>query len=376
MLVCNNCVMDDTDPSFSVNNDGLCSHCTSFYKRAAKIWEQSCSGELEANFSELCRQIKRESIGKDYDCIVGLSGGLDSSYMLHTLVTKYNMRPLVFHVDAGWNTKDATQNIDRITTKLGVELFVEVVDWENMREVQKSFYKAGVSHLDTPQDVAFFTSTYNFAIKHDIKYIMNGGNVSTEGVMVPLEWMYYANDTRQFDDIINQFSSKPIINFPKVSILETKILMPYFKGVKVVRPLNSIRYIRAEAEDVLSKEYGFVSFANKHYESVFTRFNEGYWLPKRFNYDTRKITYSSLILTGQMTRHKAIEILKNSAMSEHEWEHEKLYIAKKLKITIDEFESYMVLPKRTFQDYRNLAWLYNLGAWVLSTFGSEVSIKK
>jgi hypothetical protein len=153
-------------------------------------------------------------------------------------------------------------------------------------------------------------------------------------------------------------------------------LFPYFKGIKVVRPLNSIRYIKSEAEEVLAKKYGFVPFTNKHYESVFTRFYEGYWLPKRFNYDTRKITYSSLILTGQMKRNEAVEMLKNSAMTEDEWEHEKLYIAKKLKLTIDEFESYLVLPKRTFRDYKNLAWLYNLGAWFLNTFGNEVSIRK
>ena len=151
--------------------------------------------------------------------------------------------------------------------------------------------------------------------------------------------MYYANDTRQFDDITSQFSSKPILKFLKVPILETKIFIPYFKGVKVIRPLNSIKYVRAEAVDVLSKYYGFVSFTNKHYDALFTRFNEGYWLPKRFNYDTRKVTYSSLILTGQMTRLEAIEILKTSAMTEQEWEHEKLYIAKKLKITTEEFES-------------------------------------
>ena len=376
MAVCNNCVMDDTDPVFRVDNDGMCSHCQSFYKHSAKIWAESCSGDLEASLSEQCRRIKRESIDKDYDCIVGLSGGLDSSYMLHTLVTKYNMRPLVFHVDAGWNTKDATQNIDRITTKLGVELFVEVIDWENMREVQKSFYKAGVSHLDTPQDVAFFASTYNFAIKHGIKYIMNGGNISTEAVMVPLEWMYYANDIRQFDDIISQFSDKPIENFPKMSVSDSKIRLPYLHGVKVVRPLNSIRYIKSEAEELLSKEYGFVPFSNKHYESVFTKFYEGYWLPRRFNYDTRKVTYSSLILTGQMTRTKALELLKTSSLTEDEWKHEKLYVAKKLKVSIAEVESYFALPKRSFRDYKNASWLYNLGAWVLNKFGGEGSIRK
>ena len=376
MLSCKNCVMDQSDPSLTLNNDGVCHHCSDFYKDSAETWRQSSNGELEEVFKNQCIRIKSESVGKDFDCLVGLSGGLDSSYMLHSLVTKYGLKPLVFHVDAGWNTKDATQNIHNITTKLGLELFVEVVDWENIREVQKAFYRAGVSHLDTPQDVAFFAATYNFAIKHDIKYIMNGGNISTEAVMVPLEWMYYANDTMHFNDIVDQFSNKVEMNFPTFSILKSKVYLPYFKKIKVIRPLNLIRYVKEEAEKTLSEEYGFLPFKNKHYESVFTRFNEGYWLPRKFNYDTRKVTFSSLILTGQMTRDQALRKLSKSDLTEEEWVHEKNFIVKKLKISSEEFEGYFNLKNRSFRDYKNLSLLYSFGARFLNLIGGEFSIKK
>jgi N-acetyl sugar amidotransferase len=297
--------MDVTDTAIKFDENGVCDHCNSFHKYTQPKWhiDQRGLSKLEA----IIEKVRTAGRGREFDCILGLSGGLDSSYMLHLLVKKFELRPLVFHVDGGWNTDLAVNNIQVLVEKLNLDLFTEVIDWEDMRDLQLAFFKSGVSMLDVPQDHAFVAVLYKFANKHGVNYIMNGGNISTECVRNPLEWLYYGTDMWLINDIRARFCTRPLSNFPFSSVFSHKVYLKYIKKVKVIRALNYLPYTKEIAIKTLREEYGWRSYPQKHFESRFTRFFEGYWLPTRFGYDTRKVQFSSLILTGQMTRAEAID---------------------------------------------------------------------
>ena len=226
------------------------------------------------------------------------------------MVKDFGLSPLVFHVDAGWNSQTAVNNIECMIDKLNLDLFTEVINWEEMKDLQLSFFKSGVPHIDTPQDHAFFATMYKFSSKYNVKNILTGGNYSTECVRNPIEWMYYQSDSYQIKDIHSKFGSIPLKTFPLTSILWHKFYLPYFRGIRVHRPLDMMPYKKEDAKNLLINEYGWEEYTQKHFESRFTRFFESYWLPERFGFDTRKVQYSSLILTNQMTRVEALERLK------------------------------------------------------------------
>ena len=306
--ICVNCVMNTTDSRIFFTESGLCDHCVDFYRNVKPSWTRDINDPQ--CLEKIIHKIKNEGKNKEYDSILGLSGGVDSSYMLHTVVKEFGLKPLVFHVDGGWNSELGVHNIQVMVDKLGLDLYTEVINWEEMRDFQLAFFKSGVPHLDVPQDHAFIATLYKFADKYNIKYILNGGNVSTECVRNPMEWMYYGTDMAQIKDIKNQFGTVEMKTYPFSSILRHKIYLRYIRGVKVVKPLNYRPYIKSEAMKILVKEYGWKPYAQKHFESRFTKFYEGYWLPERFGFDTRRVQFSSLIITNQMTREEALAKLK------------------------------------------------------------------
>ena len=357
--ICTNCVMDSTDPKNTFDKNGLCRHCRNFINNIQPNWITGNRGWKTLQI--FVERIKKEGMGKDFDCILGMSGGIDSSYLAYIAKTKLGLRPLVFHVDAGWNSQTAVNNIEKIVDKLGLDLFTEVVDWEEMRDLQLAFFKAGVAHLDTPQDHAFFAAMYNFASKYKIKYILNGGNYSTECVDNPLEWHYHASDLVQLKDIHEQFGQRPLVNFPRSDILTYKVYYRYVKGIKVIRPLNYVPYIQKEAKELLKNEFGWQEYPHKHYESRFTKFYEGYWKPIKFAIDMRKVQFSSLILTGQITREEALRRLEQPAWDDGTIRDEFEYIATKLRISIEELQSYLDAPNKSHRDYKNREWVFNLG---------------
>jgi hypothetical protein len=263
-----------------------------------------------------------------------------------------------------------------LVEKLGLELYTEVINWEEMRDFQLAFFKAGVSHLDIPQDHAFIAVLYHFANRHNIKYILNGGNYSTECVRNPLEWLYYGTDMAQIRDIHRRFGTRPLATYPLSGILFHKLYLRYVKGVQVVKPLNWLPYTKAQATATLSEKYGWRPYPQKHFESRFTRFYEGYWLPTRFGYDTRRVQFSSLILTGQMTREEALEKLEQPPYDPATIADEFEYVANKLGITVEELRHYHTMPRKTYRDYRNQEWLFNLGAKTLKMLGVERAIKR
>jgi N-acetyl sugar amidotransferase len=371
--ICSNCVMDTTDSRIIFDAKGVCDHCHTFFTKVKPNWHTDARGEAELR--AMVERIKVSGKGKDFDCIIGMSGGIDSSYLTY-IATEFGLRPLVFHVDAGWNSQEAVNNIEKLVDKLGLDLYTEVIDWEEMRDLQLAYFKSGVPHIDSPQDHAFFATMYKFAEKHDIKYILTGANLSTECIRNPIEWMYYQSDAIQLKDIHSKHGSRPLINYPTTSILRHKIWLPYIKGIRVVRPLNQVPYDKAAAVQLLVDKFGWQPYPQKHFESRFTRFYEGYWLPKKFGFDTRKVQFASLIVTGQMTRAEALEKLKTPALDDATVRQEFEYVASKLGIGVAELQGYMDAPNKSYKDYRSQQAFYNVGARVMKFLGLELGGKR
>lgn len=366
--------MDTTDSAIVFDADGVCDHCNTFYEKVQPNWHTDERGQ--AALDRMVGKIKADGKGKDFDCIIGMSGGIDSSYLTYAAKELLGLRPLVFHVDAGWNSQIAVNNIERIVDGLGLDLFTEVIDWEEMKDLQRAFFRSGVPHIDTPQDHAFFATMYKFALAHGVRHILTGANLSTECIRNPIEWMYYQSDSRQIRDIHRRFGERPLHNFPVTSILWHKIWLPYVRGIEVLRPLNSMPYIKTEARQLLMDRFGWQPYPQKHFESRFTRFYESYWLPERFGYDVRKVQFSSLIVTGQMTRDEALEELDKPSYDKEEVGQEIEFVANKLDIGIDELMGYMALPRKTYRDYRNQEEIYRAGARIMRMLGLELGGKR
>ena len=366
--------MDTTDSKITFDQKGVCDHCNTFYSDILPNWHTDERGDKA--LKEIVIKIKKEGEGKDFDCLMGMSGGIDSSYLLYVMVKKYGLRPLVFHVDAGWNSQIAVNNIERLVDGLDLDLYTEVINWEEIKNLQLAFFKSGVSHIDTPQDHAFFATMYKFASKHKIKYILTGGNYSTECVRNPLEWMYYQSDSIQLRDIFKKYGTGKLKDYPVTNILWHKIYLPYFKKIKLIRPLDFVPYNKEEAMQLLVDKFGYQKYPQKHFESRFTRFYESYWLPKKFGFDTRKVQYSSLILTNQMTREAALEKLKNPAHDPETIMQDFEYIATKLGISVEELQSYMDAPNKTYKDYKSQDNIYNIGAKIMRLIGLEKGGKR
>jgi len=372
--MCSNCVMDTTDSIITFDYQGVCDHCRTFKQSILPNWHTEQTGADSLN--RLLGSIRHAGQGKDFDCIIGMSGGIDSSYLTYLAKEKMGLRPLVFHVDAGWNSQIAVHNIERLVDGLGLDLYTEVINWQEMRDLQLAFFKSGVPHIDAPQDHAFFATMYKFATKHDVKYILTGGNLSTECIRNPVEWMYYQSDSMQLLDIHRKFGAKPLETYPVTSILWHKIWLPYVRGIKVVRPLDKVPYIKADAKQLLMDRFGWQPYPQKHFESRFTKFYESYWLPKRFGYDVRRVQYSSLIVTGQMSREEAIELLKLPSYDESTINQEIEFVANKLAISVEELNSYLDLPRKTYKDYNNQRQLYDFGARMMRAMGQEIGGKR
>lgn len=365
---CTRCVMDTTDSKITFDKNGVCDHCRNYDKNIKPFWkpQENRYDELK----QLAKQIRKDGRNGDYDCILGLSGGADSSYMAYIAKEIMHLRPLVFVVDTGWNLNVAVENIEKIVKGMNLDMYTEVVNWKEMADLQLSFFKASISSCDHPQDHAIFAGLYNYAVKHRIKYVLTGSNTSTEFIRPPVEWLYM-NDITMMKDIHKKFGKVPLKTFPMCGMLKYRVLYKYFYGMTRVFPLDYVVYDKEKAQQFLHEKYGWTKYENKHYENVFTRFFEGYYLPKKFGFDTRKNVLSNQILAGTITREEALRILEKPPYDPEQMEQDKEYVAKKMGITTEEFDRIIALPNKKPADYKNEMWLIKIGVEISKRLGME-----
>jgi N-acetyl sugar amidotransferase len=362
--ICSRCIMDNSDSKIKFGADGLCEYCINFDQNIKPSWNSFFNNQETLN--QLSNNIRAEGKNKDFDCIIGLSGGLDSSYAAYIAKEKMGLRPLLFHVDAGWNTDQAAGNIEKLVDGLGFDLYTEVANWDAIKRMQVAFLRSGIPDQDLIQDAVFFSELYKFARKHKIKYIITGSNYSTECCREPEEWGGYLGiDKKLFKDIWYKFGDGKKNNFSLIDTLVSKIWYQKVLGMKTIYPLNLVRYIKKKAEDELNKKFDWQPFKHKHHESRFTRFYEDFWLPKRFGFDKRKAHFSSLIMTNQMSREEALKRVSSPEMDENFLKQEFEYVAHKLDLSIEELQQLLELPKNYYFNFKNKRWIINMGANLL-----------
>jgi N-acetyl sugar amidotransferase len=336
------------DRSISFDDTGLCSHCQRHDRLISSRVVRGREGEDAA--ARLVEQIKLAGAGREYDCLLGVSGGVDSTYVAH-IAKKFGLRPLAVHFDNGWNSELAVSNIEKVLKRLDIDLFTYVVDWEEFRDLQLSFLKASTPDGEIPTDHGIFALLWRQAAARRVKYILSGMNFATEAVSVP-DWSYGHSDWRYIKAVHRRFGNLPLRTYPHFSLVD----LAWFNGVRGVRTvsiLNYLDYRKADAMRVLQEELGWVYYGGKHYESVYTRFWQGYVLPRKFGVDKRYGHLSDLINAGQLTREEALEEIREPPYPADLAERDRKYVIKKLGLSENEFEELMALPRRTFRDYPN-----------------------
>ena len=356
--ICTRCVMDTSDPEITFDDRGQCNYCQRFDRELRQEWFPDEEGAKR--LGALVADIKKECANQEYDCIVGLSGGSDSSYAALVARRQLGLRVLAVHVDAGWNSELAVANIENIVKRLDIDLHTHVVDWDEMRDLQLAFMRSGVANQDVPQDHAFFAALYAFAAKSGIRWVLSGGNIATESVLPPA-WGYNAMDLRHLRSIHRAFGKRKLRTYPTCSFFQYYVGYPYIHRMRVLRPLNFMPYVREDAQAMLERDLGYRYYGTKHGESRFTKFFQNYWLVERFGFDKRRAHVASLVLSGQMSREDALASLTVPAYrNASELAEDKAFVAKKLGISAQEFEDILAAPLKTYRDYDSNEALFEL----------------
>jgi N-acetyl sugar amidotransferase len=362
--VCTRCVMDTTDPLIEFDADGVCNHCAYFDNNVRPNWFPNAEGAEK--LERMIAEIKEYGEDKEYDCIIGLSGGVDSSY-LAVKVVEWGLRPLVVHVDAGWNSELAVMNIEQIVTRLGLDLFTHVVDWEEMKDLQLAFLRSNMANQDVPQDHAYFAALYNYAINANIKFVISGSNYATESIL-PQAWGYDAMDVKHLEAPHKLFGTGKLKTFPRVGFYKYHIYYPRIWKMKVLAPLNFMPYSKQDAIGLLEREYGWRYYGGKHYESRWTRFFQAHYLPTKFGYDKRKAHYASLVVAGEMTRDAALAELEKPLYTDNELAEDKAFVAKKLGISVEELQDLIDQPPRHYTEFPNNQALFQFAMKSMQQF--------
>ena len=347
--ICTNCVMDTTDPEIEFDENGVCNHCRRFEKEIKPRWFPNEIGKKKLD--NIIKEIKKDGEGKEYDCVIGLSGGVDSSYLAYVLRTQYpELKILAIHIDGGWNSELAVHNIENIVKILDIDLHTGVINWEEMKDLQLAYFKSQLANQDVPQDHAFFATLYKVANKYSIKYFLTGGNFATESIL-PSAWGYNAMDAKQLKAVHKQFGKIKLKEYTTVSFFQKYIYYPLIKKFRIIRPLDLMEYNKDEAKRIIMEKINWKDYGAKHHESRFTKFFQAHWLPSKFGFDKRRAHRSSLIVAGQMSREEALHELKKPLYDEHELKEDVEFLSKKMGLSVKEFKDIMKIPNKTFRDY-------------------------
>lgn len=355
--VCNYCIMDTTDPSIYFNSKGRCNHCI----EAERLLNERCYNgiEGESKINQLVNEIKSKNINNEFDCIIGLSGGADSSYLAYLASKVWGLKVLAVHVNAGWNSEIAESNIEKLIKHYNLTLHTYVVDWEEVKDLQIAYLNSGIANQDVPQDHVFFAVLYKLAVKENVKYVFTGHNIATESIL-PKEWGYNAMDSKQLKYIHKKFGSNIRKSYKTISFFYRYVYLQYIYKIKIINPLNLIDYDKDNVKMFLYSEIGWKDYGMKHGESVFTRFFQNYWLPKRFGFDKRKAHLSSLIVSQKITREDALAEIKRDLYDSNILQNDKEYICRKLGMDEIKFDNFINLPLHTFRDYPSNFKLFEL----------------
>jgi len=353
--MCVRCVMNTTDPEITFDENGVCNHCHTYDRMVREYVHEGSNGQRE--IERIVTDIRREGRAKRYDCVIGVSGGVDSTYVAY-LVKKLGLRPLAVHLDNGWNSELAVKNIEETLKRLDIDLYTEVLDWEEFRDLQAAFLKASTPDSEIPSDHAINAILGRMAEKVGVKYIIIGTNVRTESHL-PRAWSQGHSDWKYIRELHKRFGSRPLKSFPHYDLFVFYQRMFTQKRVEI---LNYIDYNKSRALQVLQEELGWRYYGGKHYESIYTRFYQGYILPVKFGFDKRRCHLSSLVCSGEITREQALDELKIPPYSPSMQEEDYEYVTKKLGFTEDEFSAVMNAPKKSYWDYPSYGQFMNRSA--------------
>lgn len=347
--ICTRCVMDTTAKNITFDTNGYCSYCRTFENRLNTNIDIS-SEQNEKNLQHLISKIQKQNPRNKYDCIVGVSGGVDSSWVLVKAV-KLGLRPLAVHMDNGWNSELAQNNISNLISELGVDLYTYVIDWEEYRNLMQSFFDSDVIDIELLYDNAMLAICYKLAKKNRTRYILSGSNTATEGMVIPPAWTWYKYDVKSIKSLGKMFGKVKLKTFPTYSTLNF-LVDRYIRKIQWVPFLDYFQYNKEETLSVLEKSYEYTRYPYKHYESIFTRFYQGFILPTKFGVDKRKVHLSTLIMTNQLSREEALTDLKRIPYASVDaLEEDKLYFLKKMGWTQSDLESYLARPEKSHKEF-------------------------
>lgn len=367
MMICTRCIMDTTDPDIRFDENGVCNHCKRY--DAVSATRLVAVEERDRKLNAIVEEIKTAGKGKPYDCVIGVSGGVDSTYVAW-LVKSLGLRPLAVHLDNGWNSELAVANIEKTLKTLGIDLYTHVLNWDEFRNLQVSFLKASTPDGEVPTDHAIFALLYELAAKHGLKHVITGTNVVSEAIL-PEKWGYGYFDWRYIKDVHRRFGSVKLTNYPHFSLAKLGYYV-FVKKIRMISILNYVEYEKDRAMDVLQNDLGWIYYGGKHYESIYTRFYQAYILPRKFNIDKRKAHYSNLVLSRQMTRGEALEKLKEPVYPEHLLQEDREYTIKKLGFSEQDFENIMRAPAKTFEDYKTSHKIFERAKKIVNTTRSYI----
>ncbi|MGB0525244.1 MAG: N-acetyl sugar amidotransferase [Flammeovirgaceae bacterium] len=356
--ICNRCVMDTTDPDIVFDDQGNCNHCNDYFERTTNLIYKG--EESDRELAAIVEKIKQVGKNREYDCVLGISGGVDSCYAAYVL-KQLGLRVLAVHLDNGWDSDISVKNVKGILAKLGFDYQSYVLDWEEFKRLQIAFLKASVVDAEVPTDMAIPAALHRTAAEYGVKYIISGGNYATEGIL-PKSWGYYGKDMKFFNTIWQRFGQGKLKSYPKFGMKE-EVYYKFVKGIRTVYVLNYVNFNKKDAMKLLQEELGWQYYGGKHYESKFTGFLQSYILYEKFNLDYRKATLSTQICAGEVTRAEALEELKTKPYDPVKIQQEKEYLCKKLELSLEQFDEIMNLPPKTYKDYPNnndmIEFVYN-----------------